>query len=176
PGSPSLLVMAPLTEPTLERLAPGIGVVRLNVPEPEDVARALAAAPNLPPEQRAAAELRLARLRQSPDLSVQARLPAPAHPLDWAIPWEAQTPVLDWLTGETQLESSLVLITRPSAVVRVIFRNQAERMRALSANVFRIILIALGLIVAVSTVVAVSLTRTITGAINDLYVATQYVD
>jgi len=173
-GSPSLLVMAPLSDAMLESLAPNVGVVRRAFPQELDGGRALAASD--PPAGRRAAAQRIARFRESPGPAIQARLPPPEHPLDWAVPWEAQTRVLDWDTGETKLESPLVLITRPSAVFRVIFRNQTERMRSLSANLGRAIVIALGVIVLVSTIVAVSLTRTITGSIHDLYVATQHVD
>jgi sigma-B regulation protein RsbU (phosphoserine phosphatase) len=98
------------------------------------------------------------------------------HPLDWPIWWTAPANVLDWASGQQRLENVFVLQTRPSAVVRLIFNQQSPEVSALATNLSWVLVILFLVAVIVSTVVAVSLTRTATGAIHDLYVGTRYVD
>ena len=165
PGYPSLLVMVPLRAQYLAELLPGLGRVLL--------ARDLANAGrrlNLVAEPGVAA-----RGRRGPP-PVQALLPPPAHPLDWPVWWAAPTLVLDWTSGSTRLENVFALQTRPSAVVRLIFAQQSPTWSAMAGNLGLVLIGLFFTALVISTVVAVSLTRTTTSAIHDLYVGTQHVD
>ena len=168
-GAPSLLALAPMTDDYLAGLLPDLGVVefrdgRSNGPAARsrvmDMARA--AAPLNPPP--------------SPPPPALARMPPPAHPFDWVIRWPAQTKVLDWRTGAVEPRNALALRTRPSAVFRHVMSKQSAEVNAIAINLGRALAILFGVALLISTVVAVSLTRTVTGAIHDLYVGTRQVD
>lgn len=90
--------------------------------------------------------------------------------------WPLQTTVLDWESGEIHGEEVLILRTRPSAVARLIFAPQSPRMRRIAMWGGWTLMVSFLVALALSTVVAVSLTRTITGAISELYGGTRRVD
>ena len=168
PGSPSLLVMAPITRQYLRNLLPGLGRVEILEVGAGDTRRfRLAATPEDP---------RSADPEGLPPPPAEALLPPPAHPLDWPLWWTAPTPVLDWSSGEQSLVNLFALQSRPSAVVRLILAQQSAELNRIfrGAGILLLILFAAALIV--STIVAVSLTRTATSAIHDLYVGTRHVD
>ena len=167
PGAPSLLVMVPLDPDYLADLLPGLGPVRL-ADDLGDEPRRLALTPEPGGSARPA--------RPTPPPPAQALLPPPVHPLDWPMWWTAPSPVLDWSSGETRLSNVFVLRTRPSAVLRLIFAQQSPEINSLARNVGRILVILFVVALVISTIVAVSLTRTTTSAIHDLYTGTRHVD
>lgn len=173
-GTPSLLAMPPLTEEYLAALLPDLGVVELREQPAVGGGRALQMAQSpLPARTPAARAVQQAVQRTRP---VIARLPPPAHPFDWALPWPAQTAVLVWETGTIETRNLLALRTRPSAVFRHVLSRQSPQVTALAKNLGLALAILFGGALLVSTIVAVSLTRTVTGAINELYVGTRHVD
>lgn len=103
------------------------------------------------------------------------RLPEPQFALDWAIPWRAETPVLDWVTGETTREEVFELKTRFSALSNLLFRSQSDQTTQMATTLGYALWGLFGFALVVSTVVAVSLTRTITSAINELYIGARHV-
>ncbi len=166
PGSPSLLVMVPLGPDYLADLLPGLGRVELlemteGQPRPFRLA-------NRTGQRRRPGDL--------PPPPPQAMLPPPAHPLDWPLWWTAPATVLDWSSGRQSLVNLFVLQSRPSAVLRLIFSQQSAEVNALARNVGLALAVLFAVALIVSTLVAVSLTRTATSAIHDLYMGTRQVD
>ena len=102
-------------------------------------------------------------------------VPPPAHPLDWQIVWPIQSPVLDWETNEIR-DGVFFLRTRLSAVARMIFAGQGEQINQWALRLGYALLGAFGIAVLTSFAVAVSLTRTLTRTVHDLYVGTQHVN
>jgi sigma-B regulation protein RsbU (phosphoserine phosphatase) len=180
--TPSLLLMVPLTEEYLLDWLPGFGVVspiggfvlpRSDGPPPsrQSTAEGEAAVVRLPPADFVGPR----RRRPLQQMPLQMRLPDPKFALDWDIPWRAETPVLDWATGETRREEVFELRTRFSALSALLFQGQSERTSQMAVTVGYALWGLFGFALIVSTVVAVSLTRTITSAINELYIGARHV-
>lgn len=168
PGAPSLLLMAPLSRDYLLEFVPGLGIV-----EPlADVAERRGQVSGVFPGVRAALA---ARPRPPGERPLQALLPEPKHPLDWPVPWPIRTGILDWETGELREEEAFLLRTRPSAVLQLIFAPQSPTMKRIASFTGRTLTVLFLLALIVSTVIAVSLTRTVTGAVSDLYVGAKQV-
>jgi sigma-B regulation protein RsbU (phosphoserine phosphatase) len=150
PGSPSVLLLVPLTDEYLRTFLPLLGPLQhRSLPGPPNPARFQ----------------EIARL-----------LPPPRHPFDYVVPWVVETPVLSWESGETQLRPDLILVTRSSAVAATIFGSQARW----SAETLRFGAGALGVLfgiaLLVSLFVAVSLTRTLTRAVYELHAGTERIN
>lgn len=183
--TPSLLLMVPLTEEYLLEWLPGFGVVtpiggfvaaRTERPPSSQQPAAAGDGATAPPPQLPRADFvgprRPRPLQQTP---LQMRLPDPQFPLDWAVPWSAETPVMDWATGETRREEVFELTTRFSAVLDLLFRSQSAGRTQMATTLGYTLWGLFGFTLFVSTVVAVSLTRTITSAINELYIGARHV-
>jgi len=157
-STPSLLLMYPLSDEFLSDMIPGLGIVgrRETLGSP-----------------RQAGTRKASGRRERP---IQAKLPPPIHPFDWAVPWPAQIPILEWESGDIRLENALTLLTRPSAVEGLLFRSQSAEFNTMAVTLSKTLALILGVLLCVSTVVAVSLSRTITSAIHDLHVGTLLVD
>ncbi len=105
----------------------------------------------------------------------QLELPPPQHPLDWEIGWPLRTDVLNLEIGAIEPGAYLVR-TRLSAVWDAIFANQHVGSLYLFLTIGAILSLALVVSILMSVVVATKLTRTMTGAVNDLYVGTTHVN
>ena len=102
-------------------------------------------------------------------------LPAPRNPFDWQIAWPIETLLLDWRTDK--LDSAVYLLrTRPSALWGTIFAQESERTFGLFSILGYCLMAAFGANLLISLFVAISLTRTLTRALNDLYVGTTHVN
>lgn len=175
PGTPSLLLMAPLTEEYLLELVPGLGIVRLmdaRAPARAEVSRF--GIESAYADESPATGVRRARPRRNRPL--QSYLPEPAHPFDWPVDWRAQVPVLDWGTGDVRPENAFRLTTRSSAVVRLVLGNQSPETAQMARTLGYALFAMFGAALLLSTVLAVSLTRTVTSSINELYIGTRHVD
>jgi sigma-B regulation protein RsbU (phosphoserine phosphatase) len=84
--------------------------------------------------------------------------------------------VLDWGTGEINVETAFFLRTRPSAVVRLMMSNQSPRMTQMARTIGYVLGGMFAAAVVFSFIIAVSVTRTLTGSVHDLYVGTLHVD
>jgi sigma-B regulation protein RsbU (phosphoserine phosphatase) len=174
--TPSLLLMVPLTEEYLLTWLPGFGVVSpiggfvppRPTPPPQDRQEAAAAEPRRP----FVGPRRPRPLQQTP---LQMRMPDPQFALDRSIPWIAETPVLDWTTGEIRREEVFELRTRFSALSSLLFQSQSDGTTRMATTVGYTLWGLFVFALVVSTVVAVSLTRTITSAINELYIGARHV-
>lgn len=182
--TPTVLLMVPLTEEYLLDWLPGFGVV-------SPIGGFVADRPDRPPLSRQAtagdgastSPLQLSpadfvgprRRRPLQEAPLQMRLPDPQFPLDWDFAWQAETEVMEWATGESAREEVFELRTRFSALSNLLFQSQSAGMTQLATTVGYAIWGLFGFALLVSTVVAVSLTRTITSAINELYIGARHV-
>ena len=101
-------------------------------------------------------------------------VPPPRHPLDWRIAWPIQSEIVDWEADRIDT-AEYVLRTRLSALWTTVFETQPEWTYRLFVIVGFGLLAAFGANVLVSLVIATSLTRTLTRAVNELYVGTKHV-
>lgn len=176
----SILFLVPLTETFLDSLLPALGPVevletvlnppRQLLPAPRSQVSATTKSGEL------AEDVREARDFESRTRSLAERLPPPAHPVDWRLPWVAPAQILSWSSGSITREDAFVLYTRPSAVWRVLSSNQSHRLNEVLDFLSLTLRITFGILLVISVVVAVSLTRTLTRSIHELYVGTQLVN
>ena len=102
-------------------------------------------------------------------------IPPPANAFDWQINWPVQTTLVDADSDQVR-PATFLLRTRPSALWQRIFSQETE----LTFGLFAFLGLVLGTLfvgnLLVSLFVAISLTRTLTRAVNDLYVGTTHVN
>ncbi len=153
-------VVVPVTRAFLLALAPGLGDIRLRVP--------------------------LSRRADTPPVRIHAPVPgeptvngsviaAQANPLDLEITWGIQMPLRIWHQPGRLSEAFLGTQTRMSSVYSMVFNQPGNRVE-------NSLLVQLGAFVIVFFIVesfalwiGVNLTRTITGAVDNLYEGTQRV-
>jgi len=148
-------LLAPVTRALLAELSPGIGQVSLisfNSPSSGSPAKS----PPAEPKSRRV-----------------ARLPEPANRLDIAVNGFRPLYFTYWDAPDKQDKWLLVVRTRPSIVLGTVFA-QVDLAQGLLA-VFVITAGALLLVWVVSFLMGISLTRTITGAVHNLYQGTERV-
>ncbi len=102
-------------------------------------------------------------------------LPPPAHALDRVIRWPILAQFTDWTTGEAG-QSTLMLQTRPSVLWEKLLAQETDLTAGLLAIFGLALVTVFALNVLISFFVAWSITRTLTRAVNDLYVGTQHVN
>lgn len=152
-----VVAVVPVTSSTLSGIIPGLGILEL--PQRANV-----------PAEGARPAAALGR-----PVPVGGGIPAPASVFDWQINWPVQTVVVDPNTDQAR-SITFLLRTRPSALWQRIFAQETEMTFGLF-TVVGYILAALFLgNLLVSFIVALSLTRTLTRAVNDLYVGTSHVN
>ena len=84
--------------------------------------------------------------------------------------------MLSWESGESRLEAVFALRSRYSAVGRLLFSSQSmEVARRVRIAAYVLAGLFCGAVV-ISLIVAVSLTRTLTGAVHELYLGTERVN
>jgi sigma-B regulation protein RsbU (phosphoserine phosphatase) len=152
-GGTEVTLLAPITADLMDELAPGIGQVSLisfSSPERESAAKSPRAEP---------------RRRKAP------RLPEPANPLDVTIDGGSPLYFSYWDAPEKQDQWVLIVRTRPSIVFGTVF-GQLNWAQGLLA-IFVVVAAMLLLVWVVSLIMGISLTRTITGAIHNLYEGTE---
>lgn len=150
-GDREVALLAPLTRGFLAALAPGLGeVVIVDIGEEAIPMRLHSAAPAT---------------------SRRASLAPPRHRLDVALTWGVPIPVAVWEAPGRNAGGLLAVRFRPSTVLDVVARPQAQGANLL----YWLYLIAGAFLVveAVSLYIGVSITRTITSAFEALYEGTQ---
>ncbi len=187
PDALSVLLMVPPTGEYLAALLPGLGVVeRFDFEAALEPLREIERAhkeddgpPSAEERRRREGLVRRAHERLLGGGSaggVEKMLPPQAHGLDFPIRWPAQARVLHWSDRESELETVFALRSRYSAVAGILFSNQSMQI----AQAVRIAgYVLLGLFcgaVVVSLIVAISLTRTLTRTVHDLYRGTERVN
>ncbi len=103
-------------------------------------------------------------------------VPASASLFDHQITFGTPLPVINWETGDREQHSPLVKVqTRPSVLYNRLFAALGD-----FAKGVELILLAIAIVLAViellALVIGTSLTRSITGAVAQLYRATQHID
>ena len=139
----SALFMAPIDADLLSRLVPDLGMVYL------------------------------ARGLENPNArEAGGKMPAARGFWDFTAYWAGPATFIDWDKPESEQTAFLTIFTRPSAVLGVLFDVQSE----VGFDIFVVFAVIASLLLfvwIVSVVIGVSLTRTITGAVHDLYSGTE---
>ena len=98
---------------------------------------------------------------------------APAvNRFDISVYWGSFAQAAVWNDASKTKRGFLALHTRPSALLGVLFSERADDLQGLLPIIFYAVAIAFLIVELVSLVVGVSLTRTITGAVHNLYLGT----
>ncbi|HJZ97199.1 MAG TPA: HAMP domain-containing protein, partial [Candidatus Solibacter sp.] len=151
-GDTDVTLLAPLNSRLLADLVPGIGEVffgSLNARSRNTND------PNVPRNQRG------------------GRLPPASNNFDVDVPWIIPVALQYWETPGRQGEVDLIVHTRPSVVLGTVFGQMNYAQGVLAA--FLVVAAILLLVELVSLIIGVSMTRTITGAVHNLYEGTQRV-
>ena len=102
------------------------------------------------------------------------KLAAPLSAFDIRVFFSAPLPMFDWVTGD-DIPTWLVVVSRPSVLYDRLFSNSVQ-----TGTAVRIALVAIGmtfiLIELLACLMALALSRTITGSIANLYEATRQID
>jgi phosphoserine phosphatase RsbU/P len=102
--------------------------------------------------------------------------PAEASAFDHEITFGTPLPVIDWASGDHDERSPLVRVqTRPSVLYGRLFAALGDFAKG-AELILLFIAIVLAVIELLALVIGASLTRSITGAVAELYRATQHVD
>ena len=115
-------------------------------------------------------------LRPSPTFTV-GTVPASAGSMDREVTFFAPLPVLDWITGEHEPTGALVVQvrTRPSVLYAHLFAALGEFVRGVEYILLGIF-VFFAIIELVALIIGTRMTRTMTGAVAQLYDATKHVD
>ncbi len=151
-GNTEVTLVAPLTPRLLADLMPGIGEVFLG---PLSVG---SRSPNDPP---------------APKSQRGGRLPAPAFFGDVDVSWIMPIPLQYWGAPDRRGDVGLIVHTRPSVVLGTVFSQVNYAQGVL--GIFLLVAAVLLLVELVSFILGFSMTRTITGAVHNLYEGTQRV-
>jgi sigma-B regulation protein RsbU (phosphoserine phosphatase) len=98
------------------------------------------------------------------------------HPLDLTVAWPAQVPVLNWNSGITDFETAIYLRTRTSAVARLMMSSQSPSLARWARTIGYVLGGMFAAAIIVSFIIAVSVTRTLTRSVHELYVGTLHID
>jgi len=147
---------APITRRWLADLSPGLGDVSIiHFPDPGKPRRAI-------------------RLHGSPEAEDDEppSVPRPANRMDLELLWASEIPIALWDSPRQPELALLSVHSRLSAVLNVLTAQQTESKVSVLITFYAFIF---ALVEVISIYIGVSLTRTITGAVNDLYEGTERV-
>ena len=103
-------------------------------------------------------------------------IPAAASSLDREITFATPLPVVEWESGNRKSKSAVVRVqTRPSVLYARLFAALGDFTKGVETILFGIAIV-LAIIELLALIIGASLTRSITGAVAQLYRATQHVD
>ena len=151
----TITVAFPITREFLGELAPGLG--ETNILEGLNTTRT-------------------SLLHTSPlRITSRNRIPPATNALDVTVLSIVKTPLADWDSPGTQREAVIVVLTRPSALLRQVFSQKIAWAEDLVPFLFYSVAILFLLAELGALKVGISITRNITGAIHDLDAGTQKV-
>ena len=151
-GTSEVTITAPLTRTYLSDLVPGLGDVSLFV---------LSNDPRAP---------RTERLRED----AANRLDPPANRFDVDLLGGSLMPFQYWdVPGKVQTDALISVHTRPTALLKTVFNAKVDAVQQFIPVALFAVSILFLLVEATSLVVGVSLARTITAAVHQLYAGTQ---
>jgi phosphoserine phosphatase RsbU/P len=155
------LAMTPLTRHVLSWLVPGLGDVYLT---------------RLVVGRNGRNEFNLGpAFTEAVRESATSVLAPPVNRFDVGVNWFALTPASDWNDSSRNARALLAVHTRPSALLGVLFSERADELQGFLPILFVVVAIAFLIVELVSAFIGISLTRTITGAVHNLYQGTQRV-
>jgi len=157
-------VVVPLTRKLLGDLAPGIGEISI-VHFPDQTG-----------DQTGGSSGRAMRLHDplaGDTATYRPEVPPAVNRLDLDVRWAVNLPVAVWESPQTTENALLGVHSRISAVIRILSSQKAESSALLLWLYSWAVLF--GLVEVISVFIGVRITRTITGAVHDLYEGTQYV-
>lgn len=101
-------------------------------------------------------------------------IPPPSSQFDYEVNWFSPVTVVKWPTGARAESHFLFITTRPSALLNALF---GDEFKVAQGFLFALVVVAVLflLVEIISLVIGVSLTRSITGAMQNLYEGTQRV-
>jgi sigma-B regulation protein RsbU (phosphoserine phosphatase) len=103
-------------------------------------------------------------------------VPPSAGNTDWEVAFFAPLAVLDWETGANAQDGAVIRVyTRPSVLYAHLFATWGEFVRGVE-YILLAILIFFTVIVLIALIIGTRMTRTVTGAVAQLYDATRSVD
>lgn len=160
-GRTQVVIMAPLSQDFLSELVPGIGDADFR--DFSESAGGLKSG-----------------TREAVPASRATHIPPKANFLDVEVDWGALVPVMFWNTPGTKDKQGLLLVhTRVSAVLGTVFGNKITLGDMQYGQViwaaFLIIVTLILIVELISLVIGVSITRTITSAVHELYRGTRRV-
>jgi sigma-B regulation protein RsbU (phosphoserine phosphatase) len=123
--------------------------------------------------QGAAGEVNQQTLRQSFTVGT---LPAPASSLDREVAFFTPLAVVDWKNGDRARAGAVVQVrTRPSVLYGHLFAALGEFVQGVEYILFAVAIV-FALIELIALIIGTRMTRTVTGAVAQLYEATKHVD
>ncbi len=165
-GDRQAVLAAPLSREILDGLVPNLGQVTLLIPR--------AFTNTGPPAPRRSRISVVSAPQEEGDLPQPERLPPPANRLDVAVSWATDVFVANWDKAEQNAPGILKVSTRPSAVLRSVLIQKAELSRV-ARLLFVSVAVAFLIVELISLIIGASLTRSITGAVHNLYEGTSKV-
>ncbi len=171
PSGPEVALLAPLADSYLAQLAPGLGRISL-------LSLRLRRAGD-PVGKEVAFKVGEDRYTLAPaptGSEILTDLPPPVHRFDYPVTWfTLPFRAEPWRPQDAEVRASLQIQTRPSAVFRMLFGQRLEL--AQGVIIVFIVVGTLFLVVELlSLVIGVSITRTLTKSVHELYVGTQKVN
>ena len=160
-----VVVLIPITRTFLAGLVPGLGDVTLRYfPEPgtQKPARTLRLHPPVAGES-------------TPPAAQSPAVPALLKPLDWSVPWSVAIPISIWDEPGSQETALLAMRSPISHVLQLIFQLRPEEDESNLLRVFYLAVVLFLVVQVLSAMIGISLTRTITSAVHDLYEGTERV-
>lgn len=159
-----ITVTAPLSREYMAGLLPQLGIVDLSRLTDDGIDRRLPGGRQL---------LRDDRYPASPVPSLRP----PVNRFDLNVQWFHLTPIYLWDKPTTAPESNALLQinTRPSMVYDVLFTLKSDELQTLIPIILFSVAVAFLIVQMIALMIGISMTRTITGAVHDLYEGTQRV-
>ncbi len=163
-GKAEVTFLAPLTRDVVGDLVPGLGdVSAVYGSQPGDKSTGV---------RLGSTRVSLAKLRES---RRKDRLPPPINRFDVDFTWVSPVGVSLWSSPSKVDIGMLTVHSRTSAVLRTVFGQTALDFGTGIFTAFVAVAVLFLLVELVSLIIGVSLTRTITGAVHELYEGTQRV-
>jgi len=160
-----VVIVMPVTRTFLAGLVPGIGDVTLRYfpdPSSQKSVRTLRLHPAIPGEQ-------------APPPLAALDVPLLLRPLDWAVPWSVTVPIAIWDEPQAQETALLAMRSPISRILDVIFRLRPEESESDLLKVFYLAVALFVVVQILSAMLGISLTRSITSAVHELYEGTERV-
>lgn len=106
----------------------------------------------------------------APDIGFAGMVPPQANSFDIEVDWPAVIPLADWDVPNSVIAGDAGLFTRPSAIIGIISRSEISDSAVI--NLFYVLAALLGVAWLISLYIGISMTRTITDAVHNLYEGT----